>query len=154
MFFICFYVYISMWYVSMSVIVLARDGNPLRTGAVCSFLMLSFVLASVFCTHALWFLHEKDVPLFMWYECYCYQFFFGKWIMAYWRLWFPLRVFINNEKIDRIHEQEMCFIYSIEKNPIYITLYALCKHTLFSMTIHNHQNKQCKHKSLLKMMFT
>ena len=36
--------YISMWCVFMSVIVLARDGNPLRTGAVGPFLVLCLVL--------------------------------------------------------------------------------------------------------------
>ena len=66
--------YISMWCISMSVIVLARDGNPLRTGAVGPFLVLCLVLSYVSCTHALWFLHGRDVSLFMWCECYCYQF--------------------------------------------------------------------------------
>ena len=36
--------YISMWCVFMSVIILARDGNPLRTGAVGPFLVLCLVL--------------------------------------------------------------------------------------------------------------
>ena len=36
--------YISMWYVFMSVVVLAPDGNPLRMGAVGLFLVLCLVL--------------------------------------------------------------------------------------------------------------
>ena len=63
-----------MWCVSMSVIVLAQDGNPLRTGAVGPFLMLCLVLSCVSCTYALWFLQARGVPLFMWCECYCYKF--------------------------------------------------------------------------------
>ena len=62
----------------MSVIVLAQDypqdGNPLRTVAVGPFMMLCLVLSCVFCAHAVWFLHGRDVPLFMRCECYCYQF--------------------------------------------------------------------------------
>ena len=52
----------------MSVIVVAWKGNILRTG------LLALVLSFVSCTHALWFLHGRDVPFFMWCECFCYQF--------------------------------------------------------------------------------
>ena len=64
-----------MWCVSMSVIVWARDGNPICTGAVGPFLVLCRVLSYDSCTHALWFLHGTDMPHFMWCKCfYCYIF--------------------------------------------------------------------------------
>ena len=50
--------------------IVARDGYPLRTGVVGPFLFLCRVLSDVSCTHVLWFLHGKDVPLFMWYVCW------------------------------------------------------------------------------------
>ena len=44
------------------------------------------VLSYVSCTHALWFLHGREVLLFMWCECiYCYQF-CRKMDLAYWKL--------------------------------------------------------------------
>ena len=88
--------YISMWCVSMSVIVLARDGNPLRTGAVGPFLVLCPVSSFVSCTYVWWFLHGKDVSLLMWYTCCIYVTYFVRtWIMAWWKVilsvWHPIR---------------------------------------------------------------
>ena len=61
-------------HVSMSVIVLARGGFSLRSGAVGPFLMLCRVLSCFSWTHALWFLRMRDVAHLMWCECsYCYQ---------------------------------------------------------------------------------
>ena len=80
--FLPFYISMSQWCVFMSVIVLARDGNPLRTGAVGPLLVLCLVLSYVSCTHALWFLHGKEVLLCMWCECL----FCRKMDLAYWKL--------------------------------------------------------------------
>ena len=68
--YILFYLFIFQCGVfSCLLIVLARDGFPLRTGAVGPFLVLCLVLSCVTCTHAWWFLHGRDVPLFMWCVC-------------------------------------------------------------------------------------
>ena len=75
-----------MWCVSMSVIVLARDGNPPRTGAVGPFLVLCLVSSYVSCTQALWFLHGRDVPLFMRCECFIVTNYVRKFIWPVWKL--------------------------------------------------------------------
>ena len=88
--------YISMWCVSMSVIVLGRDGNTLRAGAVGPFLVLCPVSSFVSCTYVWWFLHGKDMSPFMWYTCCIYVTYFVRtWIMARWKVilsvWHPIR---------------------------------------------------------------
>ena len=52
-----------MWCVSMSVIVLVWDGNPLHTGVV------GLVLSFVSCTYVWWFLHGRNSPPFMCMLC-------------------------------------------------------------------------------------
>ena len=65
------------------------------------------VLCHVSCTHALWFLHGKEVLLCMWCECfYCYQF-CRKMDLAYWKLilsaWHPIRWRLTNTSLKHLH---------------------------------------------------
>ena len=59
------------------------------------FLMLCPVLCNVSCTYVLWFLHGKDVPLFMWCVCWIVlwllQKLFDNWLCCVWHLirWRP-----------------------------------------------------------------
>ena len=101
--FICFYLwfyYISMGCVSMSVIVLARDGNPLCTGTVGPFLVLCLVLSC------------------MWCECfYCYQF-CRNMDLAYWKsilsAWHPIHWGLT----------------SVSLKPLHVVFLLQCNHTL------------------------
>ena len=67
-----FYLYLFIFQCGvffMSVIVSARDGFPLHTRHVGTFLVLCLVFSYVTCTHDLWFLRRRDVLHCMWCIC-------------------------------------------------------------------------------------